>query len=228
VAEIEFKVEEYAKKNKIILQNSTDLEIKLKSVLNENNYLNESLKQYKDNSIPKNKVIENEINYKKLYEEYTANQNLMKKLEEKVKESAANNNSTRNILFNEIKEIKNKLENLSSEKINLNEEIKTYRKDKEDMLDKINLLNMNLLKKDNEVRDTIEKMENLQNEFNNILIENNIIKDNSEEMKQKMNLLQNEILNKNDEIFRLSNLKIISEKLNNNNESANSLNMKGK
>lgn len=228
MAEIEFKVEEYAKKNKIILQNSTDLEIKLKSVLNENNYLNESLKQYKDNSIPKNKVIENEINYKKLYEEYTANQNLMKKLEEKVKESAANNNSTRNILFNEIKEIKNKLENLSSEKINLNEEIKTYRKDKEDMLDKINLLNMNLLKKDNEVRDTIEKMENLQNEFNNILIENNIIKDNSEEMKQKMNLLQNEILNKNDEIFRLSNLKIISEKLNNNNESANSLNMKGK
>ena len=108
--------------------------------------------------------------------------NIIKKLEEKVKESAANNNSTRNILFNEIKEIKNQLENITSEKINLNEELKTYRKDKEELLDKINLLNMNLLKKDNEVRDTNEKMENFLRKFDNILIENNNIKENSEEI----------------------------------------------
>ena len=59
------------KKNKIILNNSADLENKLTKALKELENLNEKLKQFKDNSIPKNKVLESEINYKNLLDEYS-------------------------------------------------------------------------------------------------------------------------------------------------------------
>jgi hypothetical protein len=173
IDEIKIKITNLEKNNKILLNLNTDLELKLTNKLKEKEKLNEILKEYKENSIPKNLVLENEINYKKLYEDYISNQKLISILDEKIKNNEANNNSTKNILFNEIKEIKVKLENLGNEKEKLNHEIKLNLKEKEELLDRINLLNMNLFKKDNEIRDITEKMEVMQNDFDKLLLEKN-------------------------------------------------------
>lgn len=212
VTECEHKINELNKKNKKLLESYNEMELRLKAVIKEKNALNEQVKFHKENCISKNLVVENEKNYKKLYEDYTVNQELMKKLDEKVRESEANNNSTKSILFCEIKEIKAKLEALSDEKNKLNEEIKSNKADKEGLLDKINLLNMNLLKKENDIRDISEKMEKVQNDFEDVLSEKNSMKTSIESLNEKIYQMKIEINNKDEEIRRLISVKNMLEK----------------
>jgi len=212
ISDIENKVEELIKKNKILVKSNNEIEIKLNSTLKEKENLTHQLKDYRENCISKRLVLENENNYKKLFEDYSANQELMKRLDEKVRESEANNNSTKSILFCEIKDVKAKLDSLSSENNKLSEEIKNSKIDKENLLDKINLLNMNLLKKENDIRDFSEKMEKVEVDFNNILNEKNKMKSSLDSLNEKIYQMKIEINSKDDEIKRLITVKNMLEK----------------
>lgn len=212
VTECEHKINEVNKKNKKLIESYNDMESKLKSVIKEKEALNDQVKIHKENCIPKKLVVENEINYKKLYEDYSMNQELMKKLDEKVKESEANNNSTKSILLCEIKEVKSKLETLANEKNKLNEEIKSNKVDKENLLDKINLLNMNLLKKDIDIRDISEKMDKIQNDFESLISEKDHMKSSIDSLNDKIYQMKIEINNKDEEIKRLLSIKNVLEK----------------
>lgn len=212
VTECEHKINEINKKNKKLIESYNYMESKLNALIKEKEALSEQVKFDKENCIPKKLVVENEINYKKLYEDYTVNQELMKKLDEKVRESEANNNSTKSILFCEIKEVKVKLESLDNEKQKLSEEIKNNKIDKENLLDKINLLNMNLLKKENDIRDISEKIDKVQNNFEAILNEKDNMKSSIDSLNEKIYHMKIEVNNKDEDIKRLLNTKNMLEK----------------
>ena len=214
ISEIEKQVEDLVKKNKNLINSYKETEHKLKQALTERESLGLQVKEFKQSFIPKDLVMENEGNYKRLHEDYTANQDLMKRLDEKVRESEASNNSTKNILFCEIKEVKNKLEILTFEKNTLSDEIKANRADKENLLDKINILNMNLLKKENDIRDMSEKMEIVQVNYESLEKEKEKMCSSIEALNDKIYLIKLEINSKDDEIHRLVNLNNILEKTN--------------
>lgn len=214
VTECEQKIHELNKKQKKLLDSYSQMESKLQESIKEKTNLTEQVKFHKENCIPKKLVIENEVNYKKLYEDYTVNQELMKKLDEKVRESEANNNSTKSILFCEIKEVKAKLEALANEKNKLSEEIKSNKADKDSLLDKINLLNMNLLRKENAIRDVSEKMDKVQNDFEAILCDKNNMKSSIDALNDKIYQMKLEISFKDEEIQRLVSIRSMLEKKN--------------
>ena len=117
-------------------------------------------------------------------------------------------------MFCEIKEVKNKLEILTFEKNTLSDEIKANRADKENLLDKINILNMNLLKKENDIRDMSEKMEIVQVNYESLEKEKEKMCSSIEALNDKIYLIKLEINSKDDEIHRLVNLNNILEKTN--------------
>ncbi len=211
VTECEHKICELNKKNKRLSDANCEMESKLKALIKEKESLSDQVKSHKEHFIAKKLVVENEMNYKKLFEDYTVNQELVKRLDEKVRESEANNNSTKSILFCEVKQVKAKLEALSNEKDKLSDEIKSNKADKESLLDKINLLNMNLMKKENSVRDISEKMDKVQNDYEATLNEKKNMKSSIDALNDKIYQMKLEMNFKDDEIKRLMSIKTMLE-----------------
>jgi hypothetical protein len=114
----------------------------LKNTILEQNEEIKSLKlsfhNYKENYISRSDVILNELKYKEVYEELKGAHQLIKVLEEKLKNSASINNSEKTIFNNNTIDLKAELDILKKNNLILNEKLSKSEDEYNKICDKYN------------------------------------------------------------------------------------------
>lgn len=135
------KPESEITKKQIKEQMQKEINILKKAVLEQNDEINKlkmQIKEYRDNYILKNEVILNELKYKDINDELKGAHELIKTLENKLKNSASINNSEKVIFNNNTIDLKAELDVLKKNNFILNERMGKAKEEHNQLCDKYN------------------------------------------------------------------------------------------
>ena len=189
------------------------------SIANELKICKEDLKKCKSEltekiikTVPKEMLVEYETSYAKLNTSLNNAHDVIKILDDKNKNEFAINNSHKNIMLCQVKQLGEDMKKKENEKQELEDKVKNLNTLQLDNSERINNLNVHLMQKDNSITELNEFIESLNKKF----IDNERSK---EDLVSKVNLLEENMKGlrqqlkfKDNDIIRLSNIKEIMEK----------------
>lgn len=210
---------ELQKKLKIFEDKNLSLQEEISKFRNESKILNLEnanlqlkFKDLKENYVEKFLVSFNEEKFNKLSKDYTNNQDLITKLDQRIIELTANYNTNERSLNSEIKALNCQVEDLKSEIEIIKRENNKLEKEKEELKQNINLIQMNIMKKNNTVNEFQEKLEGISSD--RLILEKEKINLNLiiSELEEKIHILKKELIVNENEIERINNLNLIFQK----------------
>jgi hypothetical protein len=210
---------ELQKKLKIFEDKNLSLQEEISKFRNESKILNLEnanlqlkFKDLKENYVEKILVSFNEEKFNKLSKEYTSNQDLISKLDQRIIELTANYNTNERSLNSEIKTLNCQVEDLKLEIEIIKRENNKLEMEKEELKQNINLIQMNIMKKNNTVNEFQEKLEGISSD--RLILEKEKINLNLiiSELEEKIHILKKELIVKENEIERINNLNLIFQK----------------
>jgi len=163
-------------------------------------------------TVPKEMLENYEESYSKLHNSLNNAHDVIKILDDKQKNEQAQNNSHKNIMLCQVKNLNNEIKKSEQEKNELEDRLKSLEHIVADNSERINNLNLHLIQKDNTINELNEFIDNLnlkfvaneksKGELNSKLV---IIEEDIKNLKQQLKF-------KDNDISRLSNIKEILEK----------------
>lgn len=212
ILELQKKLKIFEDKNLSLQEEISKFQNESKILNLENSNLQVKFKDLKENYVEKILVSFNEEKFNKLSKDYTNNQDLISKLDQRIIELTANYNTNERSLNSEIKTLNCQVEELKLEIEIIKRENNKLEKEKEELKQNINLIQMNIMKKNNTVNEFQEKLEGISSD--RLILEKEKINLNLiiSELEQKIHILKKELIVKENEIERINNLNLIFQK----------------
>jgi hypothetical protein len=212
VLELQKKLKNEEDKGLSLQAEIKNFQVENKKLNFENEKLQLKVKDLKENYVEKSFMSLNEEKFNKLSKDFSYNQELITRLDQRNTELTANYNTKERSLNAEIKALNCHVEDLKLELEILKKDNQKLEKEKEELKQNINLIQMNIMKKNNTVNEFQEKLEGISSE--RLLLEKEKINLSLiiSELEEKIHLLKKELIVKENEIERINNLNLIFQK----------------